>query len=71
MEPGIYCVMTLKVGDRKTELRWVWTVVEGVAGVKNVLTALRTVGVFDERTVGEAVPQRRSTFAWSSFPVGE
>lgn len=29
-----YYVMTLEVGYRQAELRWVWTVVEGVAGVK-------------------------------------
>ena len=52
VEPDIYSVMTLEVGYRQMELRWVWMVVEGVAGVKNVLTVLRTVEVFDERTVG-------------------
>ena len=52
VEPDIYCVMTLEVGYRQMELRRVWMVMEGVAGVKNVLTVLRTVEVFDERTVG-------------------
>jgi len=36
--------MTLEVGYQQMELRWVWTVAEGVAGVKNALIMLRTVG---------------------------
>jgi len=38
----------------------------GGCGGENVLTVLRAVGISDQRTVGKAVPQRRSTFAY--FP---